>query len=162
MDVYKVNTIDDIKRRYKYTIDPSDFLNMTDIINDLFYGKFYGVYKRYNFDENIKIINKIIQNKKDKIDKNTLESYDKTLKEIADNSEKIFKKVNHEFFEISLILVKICRNYRDNKDIPGASDIYIKISTDLLDKEAKKYINYEKLLLFYNDNIINIKKNLSN
>ena len=35
--------------------------------------------------------------------------------------------------------------------------MYIKISSDIIDKEIKNYIKYEKLFIFYNDKINNIK-----
>ena len=47
----------------------------------------------YRFNEKMKEIQKIIHNKADKIDKNILESFVKTLKEISDGLEIIEKKV---------------------------------------------------------------------
>ena len=47
-------------------------------------------------------------------------------------------------------------------DKPGVEDVYLKIGKDIIDKEIKLFIQYHKILIAYNDHIINIKKNLTN
>ena len=47
-------------------------------------------------------------------------------------------------------------------DKPGVEDVYLKIGNDIIDKEIKLFIQYHKILISYNDHIINIKKNLTN
>ena len=100
--------------------------------------------------------------KKDKIEENKFESLNKTLKEIADECKKIDQKVRLDYHGNSLMLALITDIYKLSKDKPGAADIYVKISNDIIDKEVIKYIQYEKKLLSYNDLIIDIKKNLDN
>ena len=82
MMTYKSKTIEELKKKYEYKIDP---LNLTDtayIIHCIFYGHFVVIFKNYKFNEKIKEIQQIIYNKQDNIDKNKLESFEKTLKEI--------------------------------------------------------------------------------
>ena len=100
--------------------------------------------------------------KKDKIDENKLQSFEKILKEMSDECKKIDQKVRLDFHEISTMLTFITDDYIYNKDKPGAGDIYVKISTDIIDKEVSKYIQYEKKLISFNDYIINITNNLDN
>ena len=67
-----------------------------------------------------------------------------------------------DFHEISPMLNDITEDYRYHIEKPGASDIYVKISRDIIDKGVNKYIQYEKKLISYNDYIINIKNDLNN
>ena len=160
MKTFKSQTIDDIKKGYEYKIDPLDSINTALIIYCMLFGHF--CIKLDRFDENIMEIKTNIQNKRDKTDGNTLESYDKTIKEISDNCQKIRKTVKLDYREISLMLTEITDDYKKNKDKPGSSNIYEKISADIIDKEVNKFIQYEKILISYNDHIINIKNNLTN
>ena len=60
------------------------------------------------------------------------------------------------------MLTLITDNYSHNKGKPGAADMYAKICKEIIDNEVKKFIKYEKTFILYNDQIINIKKNLTN
>ena len=104
----------------------------------------------------------MILNKGNKISKTMLESYHKTLKDILHGTKKIMKKVDSDRNEISTILWGISSDYERNKEKPGASDIYLKISKEIIDKGVKNMIECEKNLIVYNDYIISIKKNLNN
>ena len=158
----KSPTIDDLKKKYEYKIDPTNLRNTSLIIYSFMYGEFVLSFGKYRFEENIEEIQKIILNKGDKIPKTVLESYNKTFKDILSGTKEIMKKVDFEHDEIKPIIYEITCDYERNKDIPGASDIYIKISKEILDKEVKNLIEYEKNLIVYNDYIISIKKNLNN
>ena len=100
--------------------------------------------------------------KKDKIEENKLESFDKTLKEISDECKRIDEKARLDFHEVSSMLTALTDDYNHSKNKPRAAEIYVKISNDIIDKEASKYIQYEKKLILYNDLIIDIKKNFDN
>ena len=155
-------TVDDIQKRYQYTIDPLDDLSTALFEYSWLFGEFIVTLKHYKFDENIMELKKKIQMKKDKIEESKLESLDKTLTEISDECKKIDQKARLDFNEISSMLTAITNDYKSNKNKPGAAEIYVKISSDIIDKEASKYIQYEKKLILYNDLIIDIKKNLYN
>ncbi len=155
-------TVDEIQKSYQYTIDPLDDLSTALIEYSLLFGKFIFLLKQYKFNENIMELKKKIQMKKDKIEENKLESLDKTLKEISDECKRIDQQARLDFHEISSMLTAITNDYKHNKNKPGAAEIYVKISSDIIDKEASKYIQYEKKLILYNDLIIDIKKNLDN
>ena len=60
------------------------------------------------------------------------------------------------------MLAFVTEDYRYNKDKLGATNKYVKISNDIIDKEVSKYIQYEIKLISYNDYIINIKNSLDN
>jgi hypothetical protein len=158
----KTQTIDDLKKKYDYKIDPSDFDKTSYIIYALIYGTFAITFEEYRFEEKIEETKKLILNKGNKISKTMLESYHKTLKDILDGTKKIMKKVDSDRNEISTILWGISSDYERNKEKPGASDIYLKISKEIIDKGVKNMIECEKNLIVYNDYIISIKKNLNN
>ena len=162
MITYKCPTIDDIEKNYEYKIDPLNFIDTIHVIYSMFYGRFVIKLKEYRFNEKIKEIQTIMHNKGDKVDKNILESFEKTLKEISYGCEKIKKKARFDLSEITPITGGISLDYRRYKDIPGAADIYQKIGKEIIDKEVNKFIHYEKTLILYNEHIINIKKNLTN
>ena len=155
-------TIDDIKKKYSYKIDPLDLIFTARIKYGLFYGRFLIRLEKYKFEENIKEIKNIITNKGDKIPKNILDPSKKIIEDISDGCQEIRKKVDSDYDEITPILSEISSDYKKNIDKPGAAEIYQKIGKELLDKEIKTFIHYEKILINYNDCIINIKKNLTN
>ena len=155
-------TIDEIQKSYEYKIDPLNEFKSAFVKYWMLFEQFIDVFQQYKFDENIMELKKKIQMKKDKIEENKFESLDKTLKEIADECKKIDQKVRLDYRGNSAMLALITDNYQLNKDKPGAADVYVKISNDIIDKEVIKYIQYEKKLLSYNDLIIDIKKNLDN
>ena len=72
------------------------------------------------------------------------------------------EKVQFDFRENSRILSKIVDAYKENKDKPGASDIYIKVSKDIIDKEIDIFIKFHKMLISYDEFIFDIKQNLLN
>ena len=162
MKPYKTKTIDDLKKNMITKLIPPDFGNTAYIIYALIYGTFAITFEEYRFEEKIEETKKMILNKGNKISKTMLESYHKTLKDILDGTKKIMKKVDSDRNEISTILWGISSDYERNKEKPGASDIYLKISKEIIDKGVKNMIECEKNLIVYNDYIISIKKNLNN
>ena len=72
------------------------------------------------------------------------------------------KKISFDSKEIAPIITGISSDYERNKDKPGAKDIYLKICEEIIDKEIKILIEYEKKFILYNDHIISIKKKLTN
>jgi len=159
----KSQTIDELKEGYKYTIDPLNFNNNAYIIYGLFYGRFIVRFKDYyRFEEKIKEIKHILLKKEDKIPKNILDSYEAILKDISDGCQKVYKKVDSYFDEYDPIIWEIFYDYKRNRDKPGAADIYLKIGKEIIDKEVNTLIHYEKKLISFNDEIITLKKNLSN
>ena len=154
----KDSTIDEIKKKYEYELDPLNYTDTACVIYCLLHGNFCYEFEKYAFEENIKKIRKGMQDKGDKIDKNTLQSYDELLKEISENSEKIREKVHSYYKENVLILAAITIDYKDNRNKPGAKDIYVKIGRDIIDKGVNLFIKYEKILISYNDHINSIKK----
>ena len=158
----KFKTIDEIKKSYEYTINPLDNIKTGLIEYCLLFGAFGLVFDKYKFDENIKEIKKKIIAKKDLIDNKKVESFNKILNEISENCKNLSRTIKHDYDETTQMLSQITDNYFHNKDKPGAADIYVKICKEIIDNEVKKFIKYEKTLIIYNEQIINIKKNLIN
>ena len=158
----KEPTIDEIKKRYEYILDPVTNTYTACAIFFTLYGKFRRKFKEYQFDENIKKIRKGIDDKGDKIDKNLLQSYDELIKEISEDCEKMKEKVHSYYEEKSIILIEITVDYKENRNKPGAKDIYIKIGKDLIDEGVNIFIKYEKQLILYNDKINEIKQKIFN
>lgn len=48
-------------------------------------------------------------------------------------------------------------DYEKNKDKPGAADIYLKIGKEMIDKEVNLFIESEKRLILYNEQINELK-----
>ena len=159
MKPYKSPSIDEIKKKYEYKIDPYNFIDTAYIVYALLNGRFALQFESYKFDEKIEEIKKMINNKRDKIDKTTLESFEKTLKDISNLCEEVNKKLELDCDEISPIISGISMDYERNTDKPGAVDIYLKISKEMIDMEVYKYIKYERIFVLYNEHIIYMKKN---
>lgn len=154
-------TIDDIKDRYKYNIDVLDYKKTADRIYDDFCYKLKQSIKEYNFEDNIIKLNKTIQDKATKLDKDTLTSFSNKVKEISDTIEDIKKTIKDEYGETWLFLYRSTKQYKINKNLPEALNFYEIMSQEILDKEANKFIKYEKIFLAINENIIDIYKKLN-
>ena len=159
---FKVETIDDIKERYEFTIDTKAIYDTADIVYTLLKGKFFLVFEQYKFDDKLIEINKILESKRESLDKNTLESIENTLNEISLFSKKIQNEFQCECKETLNLLIRYTIDFEDHKKVAGASTKYKKLSTDTINKEVKKFIKYEKYFSYYNDNLINIKKIINN
>lgn len=76
------------KKKYEYKLDHFNFIDNASVIYCMLHGHFHSEFEKYAFDENTKIIRKIISDKGDKIDKNIIQSFDELLKEITKSFEK--------------------------------------------------------------------------
>ena len=158
----KNNTIDEIREKYKYKIDISDFLSTVDQIYDTFYIELQLSIPKYHFEENILKVKQIIEEKKTKLKNNKLKLFADKIKDISDEIKTLKKDIYEEYKSTWLFLYRLTKNYKENKYVPEALDLYEKMGKELLDKEAKKFIKYEIIFLTINDNIIDIFNNLNN
>ena len=140
----KSKTIDEIKKSYEYKINPLDNIRTGLIEYCLLFGTFGLVFKKYKFDENIMELKKKLIAKKDSIDSNKAESFDKILNEISENCKNLSRTLKFDYDETTKFLSQITDNYFHNKNKPGAADIYVKICKEIIDNEVKKFIKYEK------------------
>ena len=108
---------------------------------------FVLAFEGYKFEEKVKEIKTIINNKRDKLQKNILEEFEKTLNEISAGCKKMIEKVNHDYEEHVPILGGIICDYIENLDKPGVKDVYLKIGKDMIDKEVNLFIKYHKILI---------------
>ena len=72
------------------------------------------------------------------------------------------KKVDIDYDVNIRILGGIDNNYEKHISKPGASDMYLKLFKDIINKEVTIFIHYHKKLILYKDEILNIKKKLIN
>ena len=125
-----------------------------------------------NVYNNLNKINKINEEiQKEKNDKFILSLFSNLLMVVQnmidfhfDNDfiNNFISKINDKYKLNVQILGRITNDYLKNMDKSGFKDIYLKIDKDMIDKEVKILIQYHKILISYNDHIINIKKNLTN
>lgn len=154
-------TIDDIISKYKYNIDVLDSKKTSDRIYDNFCIKLKKSIKEYNFEENILKLKKIMKDKATKLDKDTSTLFSNRLKEISDSIENIKKKIKDEYLETWLFLFRSTEHYKINKNVPEALIFYEELSQEILNKEVKKFIKYEKSFLNINESLIDIFKSLN-
>ena len=102
--INKSPTIDELKKEYEYELDPLNLVDSPMTVHYIFYRHFNSELKKYDFEEKINEINKIINDMGDKIEGNLLQSIKKTLKEISDDNEKIKKKVESDSCENIILL----------------------------------------------------------
>ncbi len=155
----KNNPIDEIKKKYKYDFNSGK--NITRIIMDL-YGNILVTLQDYNFKNRIKKIGQIIQEKASKINEEKLKLFDDCQIELEKTINNLEKKIDESFNTTYHILSELKENYEINRDKVSVEKLYQDMYKDILDKESKNYINYEKQFIIINDNINNLYKNLIN
>ena len=84
--------IEEIKQKYKFTLDYSNDKNKPNYILKCFLGRISFTVRRFHFDKRISIINELIENNKSKMNINILEAYQKKINEIESNIKK-YKKI---------------------------------------------------------------------
>lgn len=116
----------------------------------------------YNFKNRIKKIGQIIQEKASKINEEKLKLFDDCQIELEKTINNLEKKIDESFNTTYHILSELKENYEINRDKVSVEKLYQDMYKDILDKESKNYINYEKQFVIINDNINNLYKNLIN
>lgn len=155
-------TCDFLKNEYQYTIDPCNSAYSCSVAYAHISARFELNLEKYGFCEKIKEMKELLHNKGDILDKNKIELYKKTIQEMFDDIEKMKKKEKFDYKQNSSILGGLTYNYEHHMDKPGAKEMYLKIGKSIIAEEVKKIIHYHKKLILYNEEIINIKKSLSN
>ena len=158
----KSSTFDDIKKEYEYKLDAYNTAYFGGVTYMNLYGHFLAKFEEFAFAQNIQEIKEILDNKKDIIDKNLFELYTKTLNEISDDCEKMKKNLDIDYDKNLPTLGGIGYDYKNHMDKPGSSDMYLTLCKYILDNYVKILVHYHKKLILYNDEILNIKKNLIN
>ena len=156
----KSSTFDNVKKEYEYKLDPYNRIYFGPVVYAQLYHVFVDKYEEY--EQYKKELKEILDNKRDIIDKSLFELYEKTLNEMSDDCEKMRKQIEIDYDTNELTLGGISYDYNAHIDKPGASDMYLTLCKDIIDKEVKIYIHYHKKLILYNDEILNIKKKLIN
>lgn len=158
----KSSEFDDVKKEYEYKLDPYNSAYFGGVTYMYLYSHFIKKFEEYEFAQNIQEIYEILDKKRYIIDKNLFELYTKTLNEISDNCKKMRAKVEIDYDKNVPTLGGIGDDYKNHIDKPGASDMYLTLCKDILDNEVKMFVHFHKKLILYNDEILNIKKNLIN
>ena len=126
------------------------------------YGNILVTLQDYNFKNRIKKIGQIIQEKASKINEEKLKLFDDCQIELEKTINNLEKKIDESFNTTYHILSELKENYEINRDKVSVEKLYQDMYKDILDKESKNYINYEKQFIIINDNINNLYKNLIN
>ena len=142
-------SIEEIRNKYKYSIDYSNFLNRPDFILFGISATIHNSYKKFNFSEKISIIDKQLQNK---ANKDKFESYNEKINEI----KEFVKNIEDDFFNEYTFTSRLLHNAEDNYKYYKDNDIYNKFIKGLLDNLIEIFIKYEKKFICFNDQLIDI------
>ena len=141
---FKMNDDDEkyelIKNEYKYEINFYIPSKTPEKIPDLFFGKFAHKISNYNFEKRIKEINEIIENKKNKINIDTLKSYKEILEKILINVKEIRSKCVDDFISSSIIIGGLKHDYKKNKNKYDISGLYINLLKGTLELQKNTLI----------------------
>ena len=142
-------SIEEIRNKYKYSIDYSNFLNRPSFILFGILATIHNSYKKFKFSEKISIIDKQLQNK---ANKDKFESYNEKINEI----KEFVKNIEDDFFNEYTFTSRLLHNAEDNYKYYKDNDIYNKFIKGLLDNLIEIFIKYEKKFICFNDQLIDI------
>ena len=142
-------SIEEIRNKYKYSIDYSNFLNRPDFILFGILATIHNSYRKFNFSEKISIIDKQLQNK---ANKDKFESYNEKINEI----KEFVKNIEDDFFNEYTFTSRLLHNAEDNYKYYKDNDIYNKFIKEKLDNLIEIFIKYEKKFICFNDQLIDI------
>ena len=150
-------TINSIKEKYKYTIDYSKDLQDPESIMFGLFGAIIKTIKGYHFKEKIEKIKETLKNQKNNKSKDFIEFYSKEIEKIEKNIENTLKKIDDmNMFYLNYVEYYLENDYNHYKDKYKIDGIYKKVIEGAVEELSKKNIEFEKLLVSYNDNIKDI------
>jgi len=157
-------SLDKIKNSYKCEYKPDESVNYKDA-KDLyrsFFGKLLTSFYKYRFKERLKKLSEFLQTKEIKLDTDEFNLYKFKINEIIKQTENIRNKISDDNYNYLILFHNFKKNYDKNENFPEAINICKNIFKDLLKQIAEICINYEKILLFINERIIDINNKLIN
>lgn len=158
MNIISSKTLEYIQQRYKFTINTFE---EAEKINDSFVGKIMVSLKDYNFMARIEKLRLLILKKEPKLDDEKKNFYIAKLDDLAIKVAESKGEMIGVHFQTECFFFDLRDNYIMNINKPFALDTYIKICKDILDKEANKYINKEKIFIYYNETLNDLYNKLT-
>ena len=153
-----VETIDDIRKYYKFKYDDSS-TEKPSLLNRMNFALFRIHTAPYKLEEKIEKANKIIKEGKIKDSK----IVEECLKQINDMKASIdeIEKAILEDENTNDVLYDMQLKYDYYLEKPEALETYYKIVNSIIKENAEKLIKYEKIFLIYNENFLEINKKLN-
>ena len=153
-----VETIDDIRKYYKFKYDDSS-TEKPSLLNRMNFALFRIHTAPYKLEEKIEKANKIIKEGKIKDSK----IVEECLKQINDMKASIdeIEKAILEDENTNDVLYDMQLKYDYYLEKPEALETYYKIVNSIIKENAEKLIKYEKIYLIYNENFLEINKKLN-
>ena len=102
-------SIEEIRNKYKYSIDYSNILTTPDFIIFGILATIHDSYKKFNFSERISIIDKQLQNETSKV---KFEPYNEKINEIKVFIKNIEENIYNEYTFTSRLLRNAKENYK--------------------------------------------------
>ena len=151
--------IDEIKGNYKDYFDANNPKEQPGIINIINFGRLSIHLDRYKFATRIDNINRIIKEGKIQ-DMRLIDACKKQINEINVSLEDIRKKIKEDEKLTDDVLFHMQRNYDYYKRTPEALKTYQRIGNALIKENVEKLVKYEKLFIIYDEQLMNIYKQL--
>lgn len=150
-------TINTIKEKYKYTINYSDEFKKPDSILFSLYGAITLTIKGYHFKEKIAKIKETLKNQENSKSTDFIEFYRKEIEKIEECIENTLKKIDDfNMFYINDVPFNYENDYNYYKNKYKTDEIYKKVIEGAVKVLSEKNIEFEKLLVLYNDKIMDI------
>ncbi len=159
MNIISSKTLENIQNRYKFVLNSFEEVRR---VNDDFVGEVLVSFEDYHFTTRIQNLRIHIQKIEPKLDKDKKKFYISILDDIESKIAKVNGEMISQHFETDCFFFNLKHNYEVNMDKQFTLDTYIKISKDILESAAIKYINQEKKFINYNDTLNGIFNKLSN
>ncbi len=153
--------INEIKERYKFTLNPSETLDNIHLINASLYVEFKSAIKKYNFKKKINKIKEVLEDEKEEINQELKKSLSLKIEEIEMSIDNTLKKIEKEHHDRFILFLDFTYDYNDFKNRTEARNTYHKIIEGILNQAAENFIKYEKIFVLINDNILDIKNKLN-
>ena len=153
-----IETIDDIKKYYKFKYDDSG-IETPSTLNRMNFALFRIHTDPYKLGEKIEKANKIIKEGKIK-DSKIIEECSKQINDMKASIEKIEKTIHDDEYTSDL-LFDMEWKYDNYLGKPEALETYNKIVNSIIRENAEKLIHFEKIYLIYNENFLEINKKLN-
>jgi hypothetical protein len=153
-----IETIDDIKKYYKFKYDDSG-IETPSTLNRMNFALFRIHTDPYKLGEKIEKANKIIKEGKIK-DSKIIEECSKQINNMKASIDKIEKTIHDDEYTSDL-LFDMEWKYDNYLGKPEALETYNKIVNSIIRENAEKLINFEKIYLIYNENFLEINKKLN-
>ena len=144
-DLLSIDDLNKIKNKYKFPFN----VRLTNIDNDLNYGRFRWKLEDIDFDNKLELLKNSLE--KNKNSGKSEEQLIKSLEEIKIRYGKIKEeaKLVHNYSD--KLIQQIEADYIKNQEKEGAEEVYKNVSVEIMEIAVKNYIKLEKDLILLID-----------